>query len=395
MSLAKAACTAGVPLLLLTAACSDPAPKTRASSAAPPAATAPAAPQPPASGTVTPAALTSDQPVSQPDVQPPALDVPPIEPSASPDAAPIDSADWEAQAPTPQARRDALIRAEVLLARAHFSPGVIDGEDGGNLQNAIAAFEAANHLPVDGKMDAQVWRALARDRRPVLTDYVITPADVKGPFLAKIPTDMAQMAKLPALGFTSPLEELAERFHMDDGLLKSLNPGADFAKAGTKIVVAALGPDKLPTPVERIEVDKSKRQVRAYGPAGLLVAVYPATVGSTERPAPDGEWAVRAVAPNPTYTFDPSRLSFGKAKEGKLTIKPGPNNPVGSTWIDLTKDTYGIHGTPDPHLVGKTASHGCVRLTNWDVRQLAAAVKKGTVVAFLGVEQAKAAKVAG
>jgi lipoprotein-anchoring transpeptidase ErfK/SrfK len=389
MSLAKAACTAGVPLLLLTAACSDPAPKTRAASAAPPAATAPAAPQPPATGTVTPAALTSDQPVSQPDVQPPALDVPPIEPSASPDAAPIDSADWEAQAPTPQARRDALIRAEVLLARAHFSPGVIDGEDGGNLQNAIAAFEAANHLPVDGKMDAQVWQALARDRRPVLTDYVITPADVKGPFLAKIPTDMAQMAKLPALGFTSPLEELAERFHMDEGLLKSLNPGADFAKAGTKIVVAALGPDKLPTPVERIEVDKSKRQVRAYGPAGLLVAVYPATVGSTERPAPDGEWAVRAVAPNPTYTFDPSRLSFGKAKEGKLTIKPGPNNPVGSTWIDLTKDTYGIHGTPDPRLVGKTASHGCVRLTNWDVRQLSQAVRKGTVVDFVGAEAPK------
>jgi lipoprotein-anchoring transpeptidase ErfK/SrfK len=205
---------------------------------------------------------------------------------------------------------------------------------------------------------------------------------------------MAEMAKLPALGFTSPLEALAERFHMDEGLLKSLNPGVDFGVAGTKIVVAALGPDKLPAPVTRIEVDKTRRQVRAYMAGDILLAVYPATVGSTERPAPDGEWAVRAVAPNPTYTYDPSRLTFGKASSGKLTIKAGPNNPVGSTWIDLTKDTYGIHGTPDPRLVGKTASHGCVRLTNWDVRQLGQAVKKGTVVAFVGVERDKPAKAA-
>jgi lipoprotein-anchoring transpeptidase ErfK/SrfK len=179
---------------------------------------------------------------------------------------------------------------------------------------------------------------------------------------------------------------------MDEALLKALNPGADFSTAGTRLVVAALGADKLSAPVTRIEVDKTRRQVRAYNGETLL-AVYPATVGSTERPAPEGEWAVRTVAPNPTYTYDPSRLTFGKAGEGKLTIKAGPNNPVGSTWIDLTKDTYGIHGTPDPRLVGKTASHGCVRLTNWDVRQLSQAVKKGTVVAFVGLEQDKAPKV--
>ena len=138
-------------------------------------------------------------------------------------------------------------------------------------------------------------------------------------------------------------------------------------------------------------MDKTTRQVRAFGGETLL-AVYPATVGSTERPAPSGDWAVRTLAPNPTYTYDPSRLTFGKASQGKLTIQPGPNNPVGSTWIDLTKDTYGIHGTPDPRLVGKAASHGCVRLTNWDVRQLSRSVKKGTVVAFVGVEQDKLPK---
>jgi lipoprotein-anchoring transpeptidase ErfK/SrfK len=378
MTLAKAALLAGAPLLLLAAACSDP-PSVKADAAAPP---------PPAAAS----AVAAAQPVPAPDVHPEPLEVPPIEPSVSPVAPEIDTADWTAEPVTPQARRNALLRAEVLLARAHFSPGVIDGQDGGNLKNAIAAFEAAHGMPVDGKMDEQVWAALAKDARPALTDYVITAEDVKGPFLAKIPTEMAEMAKLEALGFTSPVEELAERFHMDEALLKALNPGVDFGAAGTRIVAAALGPDKLLGTVTRIEVDKTKRQVRAYG-GEVLLAVYPATVGSAERPAPQGEWAVRAVAPNPTYTYDPSRLTFGKASSGKLTIKPGPNNPVGSTWIDLTVDTYGIHGTPDPRLVGKTASHGCVRLTNWDVRQLSQAVKKGTVVAFVGEERADSGKI--
>ena len=396
MNFPKAALFAGAPLLLLAAACSDPAPKSQTTTATTTAATATAvsADQP---------IVTTDASAISPETQVvPGSDAPPassadplITPSNSPLAKPIDTANWRAAPETPDAKRHALLRAEVLLARAHFSPGVIDGQDGGNLQNAIAAFEAAHSLPVDGKMDEAVWGALAKDTQPVLTDYAVTADDVKGPFLATIPTDMAELAKLPAVGFTNPLEALAERFHMDEALLKSLNPGVDFSVAGTRIVVAALGADRLKGKVARIEVDKTKRQVRAYGAGDALLAVYPATVGSTERPAPAGDWAVRTVAPNPTYTYDPSRLTFGKTENGKLTIKPGPNNPVGSTWIDLTKDTYGIHGTPDPRLVGKTASHGCVRLTNWDVRQLSLAVKAGTKVAFVGVEQAKPVKATG
>ena len=381
MNSAKTALLGGVALMLLVA-CSNPAPT--------PAAQAPAVPSQAASAG-TPITVASNTPAPVSDIAPPVLETAPIVASVSLLAPPVDTADWSASPETKAGRRNALLRAEVLLARAHFSPGVIDGQDGGNLKNAIAAFEAAHNLPVDGAMDEQVWAELAKDIRPALTDYVITPDDVKGPFLAKVPTDMTELAKLPAIGFTSPAEALAEKFHMDEALLKTLNPGVDFAVAGARIAVAALGADKLPAPVTRVEVDKTKRQVRAYGGETLL-AVYPATVGSTERPAPQGDWAVRTVAPNPTYTYDPSRLTFGKAEQGKLTIKAGPNNPVGSTWIDLTKDTYGIHGTPDPRLVGKTASHGCVRLTNWDVRQLSQAVKKGTVVAFVGVEQAHAAK---
>ena len=391
MNFFRSALCAGIPLVLLAAACSDPASKPQGSNpqaakaqGGSPMVVAQLAP------TATAADVTSVQAAPDGDIRPDAPD-PAIVRSASHLAEPIDTAEWKAEPVTPQAKKDALLRAEVLLARAKFSPGVIDGQDGDNLRNAISAFEMAHQLPVDGKMSPAVWAALSKDAQPALTDYVITPEDVKGPFLAKVPTDMAQMAKLPAMSFTGPVQKLAERFHMDPALLKSLNPGADFNAAGTRIVVAAVGTDRLKVPVSRIEVDKTKRQVRAYGPGDLLVAVYPATVGSAERPAPSGEWAVRAVAPNPTYTYDPSRLTFGKASNGKLTIPPGPNNPVGSTWIDLTKDTYGIHGTPDPRLVGKTASHGCVRLTNWDVRQLSQAVKKGTKVDFVGTEQGKAA----
>ncbi len=375
MKFGKPVLLAGVSLLLL-AGCSDSGTKTAAQPV-------PAAP---------PVAAAAPEPL--PVIDTAQIDVPMIVESMSPAAQPIDKADWTAEPVTPAAKRNALIRAEVLLARAHFSPGVIDGQDGGNLKNAVGAYQAAHNLPVDGVMNTDVWGALAKDTQAALTDYAITDDDVKGPFVAKIPTDMAEMAKLDALTFTSPLEGLAEKFHMDEALLKKLNPGVDFTVAGTKIVVAALGPDKLPAPVVRLEVDKGLRQIRAYGAADKLLAVYPATVGSTDRPAPDGEWAVRTVAPNPTYTYDPSRLTFGKVSNGKLTIKAGPNNPVGGTWIDLTKDTYGIHGTPDPRLVGKTASHGCVRLTNWDVRQLSQAVKKGTKVAFMGVEQPDAPKTA-
>jgi lipoprotein-anchoring transpeptidase ErfK/SrfK len=388
MNFRKAALFASMSLLTVAAACSDPASKSKTTTTT--AATAESAATPIATQTSEPQA----QVVPNSDLPPP-VDGPLITPSSSPLAQPIDTADWKPEAQSPEARKHALLRAEVLLARAHFSPGVIDGQDGGNLQNAIAAFETAHGLPVDGKMDGDVWLALAKDTHPVLTDYVITAEDVKGPFLAKIPTDMTALAKLPAVGFSGPVEELAERFHMDEALLKSLNPGVDFGTPGARIVVAALGPDRLKAPVTRIEVDKTRRQVRAFGDGEVLLAVYPATVGSTERPAPEGDWAVRTVAPNPTFTYDPTRLTYGKAEAGKLTIKPGPNNPVGSTWIDLTKDTYGIHGAPDPRQVGKTASHGCVRLTNWDVRQLGQAVKKGTVVAFVGVEQAKPVKVAG
>jgi lipoprotein-anchoring transpeptidase ErfK/SrfK len=384
MRFAPAAVICGVGGLLL-AACSDPTP----SKASDPSPVVQAADNPPPNTASSPPATVQVADAAPP-IAPPAADA---APPSSPQAAAINEATWPPSDPAAAAKSAALVRAEVLLSRERFSPGVIDGQDGGNLKNAVSAFQLAHGMPVDGRMSAQVWSQLVQaDTAPAVVAYTITAQDVAGPFVPVIPKEYPQMAALDHLGYTGPLEALGEKFHMDEALLKALNPGADFSAAGTSILVAAVGPETLPARVAAIEVDKSAGQVRAYAADGSILASYPATVGSTERPAPTGVFKVKGVARNPTYTYDPTRLTYGDKSMGKLTIQPGPNNPVGVAWIDLSIPTYGIHGAPDPRLVGKTASHGCVRLTNWDVRQLSSAVKAGATVTFVGTERVSHAK---
>ena len=298
----------------------------------------------------------------------------------------VESAVFET-APAPvegqPARPDAATaRAQILLDRANFSPGVIDGLGGDNTRQAIAAFEKAAGLPQDGVLDAEVFRRLTSgDDGRVLTDYTITAADLSGPFIGQVPASLADMAKLKTVGYATPLEMLAEKFHMTEGLLQALNPGVDFGKAGQTIVVAAVAQTDLAAEVAHIVVDKAERSVRVYDASDKLLAFYPATIGSSARPAPSGELTVVGVAPEPNYTYDPDRVSYDRG-DRKVIVPPGPNNPVGSVWIDLSRDTYGIHGTPDPSKVGKTFSSGCVRLTNWDAEQLASKVKPGVRVTF-------------
>jgi lipoprotein-anchoring transpeptidase ErfK/SrfK len=291
----------------------------------------------------------------------------------------------------------AMLKAQILLDRARFSPGAVDGLDGENVRKALAAFETERGLKADGELDAEVWAKLAETSTdPVLIEYTIAAEDVKGPFQKKIPTKFEEMAELPRLAYTGPEELLAEKFHITEELLKALNPKKPLDEAGTKIVVPNVleAPDKNRAAaraarnetkglVGRIEVQKNARALRAFDKEGKLVAYYPASIGSDEKPAPSGDHTVRAVAENPDYTYNPDYKFKGVKANKKLTIKPGPNNPVGAVWIDLSVESYGIHGTPEPRRVGKSYSHGCVRLTNWDVKELARMVEKGTPVAFV------------
>lgn len=273
------------------------------------------------------------------------------------------------------------MRIQVLLDRAHFSPGVIDGYDGENVRKAVSAYRRARGLPVSGAADeALLTRLEQEDSAPALIAYVLTEQDVRGPFVDVPENDLEAMSRLERVGYESAVEAVAEKFHMDQDLLRTLNPGVDFTRAGVEIVVANAGGD-LPRPVESVEVDVSEGAVRAFDAAGELLAFYPATVGSREAPAPIGSHTVESVAFDPTYRYDPERLpTFGERDHGALNIAAGPNNPVGAVWIALSAETYGIHGAPNPSLVSKTQSHGCIRLTNWDAIELARAVRPGVPV---------------
>jgi len=277
------------------------------------------------------------------------------------------------------AANPALARLQILLDRAGASPGVIDGFDGDNLHKAIRAFQMMHGLPLDGMLTAEV---AARLDAPgdAIGFYAITPADaaaIGGP----VPGDYAQKAALSYLGYESVAELLAERFHMDIGLLAALNPYADFA-VGEIVNVAMIGTGRKGV-VTWIEADKTLRQVRVYGVDGVLLAAYPATIGSDDNPSPSGTHVVGNVTPMPGYTYNP-KINFQQGENtGVLTIPPGPNGPVGSMWIALSKPSFGIHGTPEPSMIDKTGSHGCIRLTNWDAEELAAMIAPGVTVDFL------------
>jgi lipoprotein-anchoring transpeptidase ErfK/SrfK len=278
---------------------------------------------------------------------------------------------------------------QVLLDRQGFSPGQIDGQPGANFAHALAAFQTARKLATSPQPDCETWRALEGEQTDATTKYTITDADMQGPFEEAIPRNLVEQSKLPALAYQSPIELIGERFHASPALLRRLNPGASFA-AGQSITVpnvtpfdvtAKPAPDQSNAGVE-IQVTKEDSSLRATKPDGTIVFYAPVTTGSEHDPLPTGDYKVTGVAWMPPFHYNPDLFWDAKASDEKATIKPGPNNPVGVTWVSLSLEHYGIHGTPEPGHVGHTESHGCVRLTNWDAARLAALVKPGTRVLF-------------
>jgi peptidoglycan hydrolase-like protein with peptidoglycan-binding domain len=296
---------------------------------------------------------------------------------------------------------------------AGFSPGVIDGRAGSSQTEAIRGYQEANGLPITGKLDAPTRQALLRQDRPSTINAKLTAEDIGGPFTYPMPTKPEEQAKLQFLGYRNMLEKIAERYHTTPQTVVALNgpdkqigvgqtlrlpnvvpSSRDYSGAIEKQapLLAEFNVDGTQPQGDYVVVDKSEGTLKVYQgefptgsakPDGKLVAQFPVTTGSSHDPLPLGNWKVPTFSFLPPFHYQPDLFWDVSDDKDKQKLPPGPNGMVGVAWLDLTKDHYGIHGTPEPQYIGKTQSHGCLRMTNWDVMRLSRMMKPGFQAKFV------------
>ena len=327
------------------------------------------------------------------------------------------------------AEREAATRLQVFLDRANFGPGKIDGHYGEFTRQALALYRQSRGeqvAPQDLKNTSKAPNVEGLDLtsvEPVFTTYTVSDADLQN--VGELPNDVAAKAKLKRLPYRDAAEAVAEKFHSDPKFLEQLNPGKmKGLKAGDQVMVPSVEPFELAAVKDlkpgsemasapandiaddsdnsaqekavpdadsktqsaadkgiSIRVDGHTKMLGVYE-GGAVVAAYPVTIGSAETKSPVGNWKVRGIAKMPTFRYDKKMLQKGQRSSDFKMLPPGPNNPVGVIWIALNKKGIGLHGTDDPDSIGRVASHGCVRLANWDIVRLAAKVKNGVDVSI-------------
>lgn len=321
-----------------------------------------------------------------------------------------------------------VLYVQVLLDRSPFSPGILDGHWGKNTEKAVFWLQTREGLDPTGVVDSTTFarlRGLAGFPARYVRTVALGPADVGGPF-ARVPADWYAQAKLRCTCYRSPGEQVAERWHASPELLARLNPevALDSLAVGDSLVVPAVEPtdltraglpasappdtaagadttagpadttagaDSTAAPaadaIARVVISVRGFYLHALDADGRILYHFPTTLGSEYTPSPTGEFSVVSVTFDPWFHYQPDLLEGRETGQPDARIPPGPNSPVGIVWVALSADHYGIHGTSDPQTIGYVTSHGCVRLTNWDARFLAARLRPGTPVEFRDVER--------
>ena len=317
-------------------------------------------------------------------------------------ARPPQPARWAAPGTPGSPINGQIFHAQVLLDHAGFSPGPIDGKEGLSFDDAVRGFQKSRGLPVNGKLDGPTRVALAQINKPSTRMLRVTPEDMAGPYVNPFPKEAEQQAKLKVLAYKTPIEKLAEKFHTTPHTLAALNRPDAVLRAGAVLrfpnalpssrqyqglkpehakLFSDLNVDARQPQGDRVVVDKSERVLQVWN-GDKLVAQFPVTMGSSKDPLPLGNWKVTTFAYLPPFHYQPDLFWDVDDAKAEQRLPPGPNGPVGVAWLDLTKEHYGIHGTPEPHTIGRAESHGCVRMTNWDVLRVSRMIKAGTKAVF-------------